>query len=65
MLRAYVLIQTDAGGGSKVRSEVGMTFAAAWTPCIGPILGAILASRRETSDPTRIPVGSDIEDDAA
>lgn len=23
MLRAYVLIQTEAGGGSKVRSEIG------------------------------------------
>jgi DNA-binding Lrp family transcriptional regulator len=23
MLKAYVLIQTDAGGGTKVRSEIG------------------------------------------
>ena len=37
--------------GSKIGSVVfGITFAAAWTPCVGPILGSILvlAGTRET-----------------
>lgn len=30
---------------------VGLAFAAGWTPCIGPVLGAILAMAASTSDP--------------
>ncbi|MDD3802308.1 MAG: cytochrome c biogenesis CcdA family protein [Desulfuromonas thiophila] len=32
---------------------VGLAFAAGWTPCIGPILGAILAMAAGTSNDTR------------
>ena len=32
---------------------VGMTFAAGWTPCIGPILGGILTLAGNTSDVRR------------
>jgi cytochrome c-type biogenesis protein len=32
---------------------VGMAFAAGWTPCIGPVLGAILGLAATTSDLTR------------
>lgn len=49
----------QAGQGKSpgfIRSSVvGMTFAAGWTPCIGPLLGAILtlaASASFQSDPT-------------
>jgi cytochrome c-type biogenesis protein len=32
---------------------VGMAFAAGWTPCIGPVLGAILGLAATTNDVTR------------
>jgi cytochrome c-type biogenesis protein len=33
---------TPTGGNAVASGLVGMTFAAGWTPCAGPILGAIL-----------------------
>jgi cytochrome c-type biogenesis protein len=33
---------TPSGGNAVASGLVGMTFAAGWTPCAGPILGAIL-----------------------
>lgn len=44
-------IKFKGRGGSKLGSVLlGITFAAAWTPCVGPILGSILvfAGTRET-----------------
>jgi cytochrome c-type biogenesis protein len=32
---------------------VGMTFAAGWTPCIGPVLGAVLGLAATSSDVSR------------
>src|ERR1051325_8204012 len=33
---------------------VGITFAVAWTPCVGPILGAILAIAGTSADVSRV-----------
>lgn len=42
-LSASMRFQTRPAGGNAFASGlVGMTFAAGWTPCAGPILGAIL-----------------------
>lgn len=38
-------------GGVAGTFLVGLAFAAGWTPCIGPILGAILAMAVSTTDP--------------
>jgi cytochrome c-type biogenesis protein len=43
LARAVQIRSKPAAGGNVVASGlVGMTFAAGWTPCAGPILGAIL-----------------------
>jgi cytochrome c-type biogenesis protein len=42
LMRERRLQLTDKPMGFLGSAVVGMTFGAAWTPCIGPILGAIL-----------------------
>jgi len=56
-----VLGKSETGDGtvnvlapSYARSALlGVTFAAGWTPCIGPILGAIIALATQTSTPAQ------------
>ncbi len=49
--------RVEVSGGSSptyLRSLlVGMTFAAGWTPCVGPLLGAILTLSLEAATPWR------------
>jgi cytochrome c-type biogenesis protein len=43
--------QVDAGGGRMMGAFVlGLAFAFGWTPCIGPVLGAILTLGASTAD---------------
>jgi cytochrome c-type biogenesis protein len=39
--------------GGAAAFPLGMAFAAGWTPCIGPVLGGILALATAQSDPVR------------
>ena len=44
LMREYHLVQFNSRPVGYVGSFlIGTAFAAAWTPCVGPILGAILA----------------------
>jgi cytochrome c-type biogenesis protein len=40
----------DSGGGSAASYLLGLAFAFGWTPCIGPILGAILTVSASTAN---------------
>lgn len=52
--RRMAMAQNPANNGSVVTSGlVGMTFAAGWTPCAGPILGAILTLALSQGDAAR------------
>ena len=47
-------IETGASGGTPLGAYVlGLAFAFGWTPCIGPVLGAILALAAQESSVTR------------
>jgi cytochrome c-type biogenesis protein len=41
------------GGGPLRPLALGVAFGAAWTPCVGPLLGAALVSAAHSADPTR------------
>lgn len=46
--------QVDMGGGRIVSAFLlGIAFAFGWTPCIGPVLGAILTLSASTADVTK------------
>ncbi len=47
--------QLDVGGGGRIVSAflLGIAFAFGWTPCIGPVLGAILTLSASTADVTK------------
>lgn len=54
MLDRYLQFQLrDKPAGYFGSVLVGITFAAAWTPCVGPILGAILTLAGTTAEPER------------
>ena len=43
----------DRGGSTFGAYILGLAFAFGWTPCLGPILGAILALAADTENPTK------------
>ena len=43
----------DRGGSAFGAYVLGLAFAFGWTPCLGPILGAILALAADTANPTK------------
>ena len=43
----------DRGGSTFGAYVLGLAFAFGWTPCLGPILGAILALAADTENPTK------------
>lgn len=49
--REFRLQSSKAGGGTGAAYVMGLAFAFGWTPCIGPVLGAILglAGSKQTS----------------
>ena len=48
------LVQQLPKGGGPVRPFVlGVAFGAAWTPCVGPLLGAALVFAAHSANPTR------------
>lgn len=48
------LVQRLPAGGGPLRPFVlGVAFGAAWTPCVGPLLGAALVIAAHSADPTR------------
>lgn len=48
------LITRLPSGGGRVRPVVvGVAFGAAWSPCVGPLLGAALVAAARTGDPLR------------
>lgn len=45
---------SGGGGGSALAAYgLGLAFAFGWSPCIGPVLGAVLALAAERADPAR------------
>lgn len=53
-LEAERRVQVRAEGGRPLRAlAIGMAFAAGWTPCVGPILGAIMAMAATAADLSR------------
>ena len=53
LMREARLDAGDRGGSSLGAYVLGLAFAFGWTPCIGPILGAILAMSASEGDVTR------------
>jgi cytochrome c-type biogenesis protein len=48
------LIRRLPSGGGRLRPVVvGVAFGAAWSPCVGPLLGAALVAAARTGDPLR------------
>ena len=48
------LISRLPSGGGRLRPVVvGVAFGAAWSPCVGPLLGAALVAAARTGDPLR------------
>jgi len=43
----------DRGGSAFGAYVLGLAFAFGWTPCLGPILGAILALAADTANPVK------------
>jgi len=43
----------DRGGSAFGAYVLGLAFAFGWTPCLGPILGAILALAADTANPAK------------
>ena len=43
----------DRGGSAFGAYVLGLAFAFGWTPCVGPILGAILALAADTANPVK------------
>jgi cytochrome c-type biogenesis protein len=48
-----LITRLPAGGGRLRPVVVGVAFGAAWSPCVGPLLGAALVAAARTGDPLR------------
>ena len=48
-----LLTRLPAGGGPLRPVVVGVAFGAAWSPCVGPLLGAALVAAARTGDPVQ------------
>jgi cytochrome c-type biogenesis protein len=53
LLREARLDAGDQGGSAMGAYVLGLAFAFGWTPCLGPILGAILGMAASEADPAR------------
>jgi cytochrome c-type biogenesis protein len=53
LLREARLDAGDRGGSAMGAYVLGLAFAFGWTPCLGPILGAILGMAASEADPAR------------
>jgi cytochrome c-type biogenesis protein len=53
LLREARLDAGDRGGSAIGAYVLGLAFAFGWTPCLGPILGAILGMAASEADPAR------------
>lgn len=53
LMREARLDAGDRGGSAMGAYVLGLAFAFGWTPCLGPILGAILGMAASEADPSR------------